>query len=780
MYFSPKRELLLFGLIVCLLLSACGGGGSAPSSPSSPAPSPSSNPDQTAAASAALMAILQPSTNQVTLSWTDTFSDETGYEVDMLDGSNNWVPQETLPTVANSESPVQWQRTLATQGTYVYRVMALLSSGSVPIQTASHSTQVIVNDSSTTPTIQIDHPQPLTGTVNLSVSGASSATSVEWFVDLNAIGTSGTAPSFSQSWDTSTVTNGSHLLIARVEVSPDSFVEVRETVQVFNSGLGVEIVSGTTYSPGPNRILVGVSSPVGVASVQVSVDGTSVGTLTSSNYPPGHCGGTCFEFTVPSSYGPHTVVATATDINGVTAQATATYYVGPAITITSPNPDAIVSGTLNLAGTFSPSTNVTLTATLGNFPILNTQSTPFSASFDLSGLPGGTYTLTVQAASSVPNIPTTVVQQNVTVEVNPVFTYTPIVSVGGNGALLGAENNLLLYKSGTDGTVHLRDTNASTEVVLSGADTIQFASDWYLNNSRVFVSGVGPDAPLNSAGIPGYQIYEWEPDGSRHNLSQLAGDTFDTQTAPIARWPWVTWGNENFVSPGNFSPGSTSCTLFNLQTDVATFINPPSGTSFMADCNLYLKASAVKLLFEANTGSSTSDIFQWDSGNPSQPPVKLTAGNSMNSNPQTDGTLLAWTSTTTSNDFGSLVTAATATPMTQTTVSTDAEVFNFQLKDGLLGWTEVPNSTTGGALVKAFDGTTTTTIAPLASIAFVQCTGGGAVMYGSANSQPIPMSLWMPAQGSRPVLPSQSGACFLSNQYLYFSNGSTIYRVVWR
>ena len=82
---------------------------------------------------------------------------------------------------------------------------------------ASHATQVTVNDFSTTPTIQIDHPQPLIGIVNLSIAGASSATSVQWFVDLNAIGTCSTAPSFSQSWDTSTVTNGSHLLIAQVE-----------------------------------------------------------------------------------------------------------------------------------------------------------------------------------------------------------------------------------------------------------------------------------------------------------------------------------------------------------------------------------------------------------------------------------------------------------------------------------------------------------------------------------------------------------------------------------
>ena len=298
---------------------------------------------------------------------------------------------------------------------------------------------------------------------------------------------------------------------------------------------------GTTYSPGPNSLLVGVSTPVGVASVQALVDGTSIGTLTSPNYPCGvvcHCAGsgTCFEFTVPSSFGSHFVLAIATDLNGATAQATGTYYVGPAVTITSPIPDAIVSGTLNLAGTFSPATNVTLTATLGNYPILNTQTTPFSASFDLTGLPGGAYTLTVQAVSSVPNIPTTVVQQNVTVEPNPVFTYTPIVLVSSNGALLGADNNFVLYKSGADGSVRLRDTNTSTEVVLSGADTIQYASPWYVDNGRVYTAGVGPDAPTSSDGQPSYQIYEWDPDGSRHNLSQLQ------ETPSIIRVPRLRTG----------------------------------------------------------------------------------------------------------------------------------------------------------------------------------------------------------------------------------------------
>ena len=182
------RDRVASSLLLCLVLAACGGGSPQTSSTTSSGTT-TSNPDQTAAASTGLTAVLDTSVDQLTLSWTDTFTDETGYEIDQLDSSNNWVPQGTLPSFASSGSSVQWQRTLAAQGTYVYRVLALLSSGSTPIQTASHATQVTVNDFSTTPTIQIDHPQPLIGIVNLSIAGASSATSVQWFVDLNAIGT---------------------------------------------------------------------------------------------------------------------------------------------------------------------------------------------------------------------------------------------------------------------------------------------------------------------------------------------------------------------------------------------------------------------------------------------------------------------------------------------------------------------------------------------------------------------------------------------------------------
>ena len=126
----------------------------------------------------------------------------------------------------------------------------------------------------------------------------------------------------------------------------------------------------------------------------------------------------------------------------------------------------------------------------------------------------------------------------------------------------------------------------------------------------------------------------------------------------------------------------------------------------MANCNLYLKANAVELLFDATTGSSISDIFQWDSGSPNQPPVQLTAGNAWNFDPQTDGTILAWTSkpNTAAYEIGDLVVTSTANPTTQTTLSTDVSLFQFQVKDGFLGWPEIPNQTTPGIQVKAFDG----------------------------------------------------------------------------
>ncbi len=529
-----------------------------------------------------------------------------------------------------------------------------------------------------------------------------------------------------------------------------------------------------------HTIAVYAGTPV---SVQVSLDGSLMGTLTAPNRY-GAYNEPLFIFTENFAPGTHSVKAVATYSDGTAAQGTGTFVAGPLLTINSPANDAIVSGTLALQGTFSPAATTTVTATLGNLSILNTQTSPFSTTFDLSALAAGTYTLTVTATSSNPTA-TTVIQRTVMVLVNPAFTYAPVVTLGSPTNLLAAENNLVLYRSADDASVRLRDTNTATEVLLAGAGSLQYASNWSVNNGHVFANGVGPDSPIGSTNALQFQIYEWDPDGTRHNLSQITGTQFDLQNDPVAHWPWVIWSNANAVAN---SP--TSYTLLNLETAIFQSIAPPAGSNSV-DNNGYdfiVTGNTIDFYFDADTtpagaSSHVSDIFHWNSA--SQQFVKITTGAALDYNPQTDGTLLAWKSGTPPGSYG-LVMTSIAAPNVQTLLSPNA-YGGFQLRDGLLAWAEgnvlvQPPQIPGPGTIKAYDGQTVSTLGT-AAYAYVVATGGGAVVYTTGATQDQSTTfLWTPTQPSRIVIAGDVLSCILSGQFLYFTSGQNqvLYRVLWR
>ena len=523
------------------------------------------------------------------------------------------------------------------------------------------------------------------------------------------------------------------------------------------------------------------------ATLQVFLDGSVMGTLTAPNQF-GAFNEPLYLFQETFPPGTHSVKAIATYIDGTTAQATGTFVAGPLLTLTSPVGDnAIVSGTLAVQGTFSPSGTTTLTATLGSLPSMSTHTSPFSLTFDLSGLAAGTYTLTVQATTSNPAA-TTVIQRTLMVLVNPAFTYTRVATSSVSVDLLAAENNLVVYQS-PDGSVRVQDTNTSSEVVLAGAASLQHLNYWTINNGHVFAAAVGADSPIGSNNQPQYQIYEWDPDGSRHNLSQLAGANFDFQSDPVAHWPWVIWGHENAtdVCCGE-DLSSASYTLLNLETGTSQLIAPPPGISYVITNNYDFLVNGntvdfyfLSITFPAGSSNFTSDIFHWNSD--SQQYVKITNGGAQNSPPQTDGTLLAWQ--TGPLPAHALVVAPIATPGAQTVLSTNAD--GFQLKDGLLAWIEgnestLPGQPSGPFTVKVFDGQTVTTLGTAAS-AFLPASGGGAIVYqiGTSEDQSTTF-LWTPTQSSRTLLPGETHTSILSGQFLYFTIdwSQPLYRVTWR
>lgn len=88
---------LRVGVAIALagLLAACGGGRSAQD--------PASDPLAAAALQAKLSASFQPAAQQVTLSWTDTFTNESGFRIERLSGAD-WVAVVSVPAASGSGS----------------------------------------------------------------------------------------------------------------------------------------------------------------------------------------------------------------------------------------------------------------------------------------------------------------------------------------------------------------------------------------------------------------------------------------------------------------------------------------------------------------------------------------------------------------------------------------------------------------------------------------------------------------------------------------------------
>jgi C1A family cysteine protease len=197
------------------------------------------------------------------------------------------------------------------------------------------------------------------------------------------------------------------------------------------------VVSGAT------TIQVSASDNVGVSSVAVTVDGSSIGTKTTAPY----------NFSWTADGNSHTVTATAKDAAGnsssnsisiskntVTADNTA-----PSVSITSPANGASVTGTVNVSVNASDNIGVSAVSLSIDGTLIGTSSTsPYNFSWDASSVADGTHTLTAKASDAAGNSSTQniLVAKNTTVTTLPPttlpsafsLTMPPVQNQGGKGS----------------------------------------------------------------------------------------------------------------------------------------------------------------------------------------------------------------------------------------------------------------------------------------------------------------------------------------------------------
>lgn len=723
--------------------------------------------DGVAASAAKLSSSIDLASYLVTLSWTDSYPLGTQYRVESRNADGSYSPLETIKGLGGTGSQVQWQR--AVTGATVYRVLTLLPDRQVVLSTAQGQESVSVEAPAAAPEILLNQDQPLSGTVQLSLSGSGSYASVSWYADLRLLG-QGSGSAQALNWNTSTEGNGQHLLLAKVQVSPDAYVELRRTVSVSNSNLALSSsVSGTT---GTILVDARASSEYGIATVAALFDGKEAGSLNAPNACSRWCSGSndVYRFTVDAAAagsGNHSMVLTATDKAGARKSVTLAVPVSnlPVVNLATPVDGAFVSGSLQVAGSASSdkSGELRVTASLGDYSLLSATGTSFDTRFSLAGVTPGSYTLTLRATDS--SNASTVVQRTVTVT-SAALDYPELFTIGVGGQLLAVEGDRVLYRA-VDGSLRLRHVVTSTEVELAQAVSINYASDWQLSEGLVYAYGKGSDCVL-------YCIYQWTAGGVISNLSNAkraaATEPIDkvqsTDLHPVARQGYVVWiGESNWY------------TLHHVASGSFRKIAQPAGTSYLGNWNydFFVGANGVEFYYWARTGGSDQaafyDVYQWSAATGSS--TRISAGGARAIYPRTDGQRVVWLQSPASSAVGTSI-SLMSLPVgggTSREITSNASE-SFVLRDGVLGWRETSSS---GNSLKADALGQTSVVSPLNS-ALLYGAGAGQLVFGEQGKT----YSWNAATRTRQLrIDASPNQVWISGRQMYFVMGAaqTVFRL---
>jgi hypothetical protein len=749
--------LLSLMVAAALALSGCGGGGTDDSTPT----------DLSAlAANAQLTASYDQDTRVARLSWNDTLPEGTLYLVQSQSSDGTFATLDTVAGAGGSSERLNWTGPI-TQTT-TFQVQAQPASGSaVTLQTEQKQSSVQVIVPSVSPVIALNMAEPVSGEVELSIEDQTQFSSVSWYVDTRLIGQGAASPGNPINWNTSSETNESHLVIARIETSTDSYTDVRRTVQVSNLNLAltasVRGTSGTIY------VDVSTSSPNGISQVEASFDGTPMPSLSEPNARCNRCSSNnIYRFTVDAASagsGEHTMSITSVDRQNNRKTITVAVPVDnkPVLSLSTPMDGALVYGSLLVSGsvTSDKSGEVTTTASLGELQFMNTTASSFTGSLDLSGLPAKTYTLTVSSRDS--SGATTVVQRNVTVTSSE--AYSPILDMGVDGRLLAADGAQLLYRNGAE-SYRLRNTQTGTEVSLTGANTVAGATDWQVSAGHVFVQGTDSDCVDTC-------IYHWRKDGSRRNLTLVnpysktsnEGDGYSRDLNPVVRGNYVIWFNWSGTNDDHY-------TVYNRSRNSFTKIDMPAGVNYLGnnDFDATVTGGTLRFFYWAQTGgsgnSSSFDVYRWDAN--SKTSTQLSTVNAANIYPQTDGVDVIWLQSPVGayNRISTLVSQPIAGGA-NAILATNAT--SLMAADGVVSWLE-------GSSLKARYAGEVRTLSSLKPVANLYGTSAGHVVFADQSK----LYSWNASSNTTVLrLDITPGQVITNGGYLYFvlGNGQMVYRV---
>lgn len=371
------------------------------------------------------------------------------------------------------------------------------------------------------PTVSLTAPSANTtvhGTITLAASASDNVgvTSAWFTVDGATIGSEDTAAPYTQSWNTTTVANGSHTIQAFArDAAGNTGSSSAITVSVSNTAADQTAPTVSVTAPAQNATVSGTvtlsataNDNVGVASVQFTVDGANVGSA---------------DTTAPYSYawptsgsnnGTHMIRAVARDAAGnvatssavtVTVSNAAADTTPPTVAVTAPGANATVSGTVTLSASASDNVGVTsVQFTVDGANVGSADSTsPYAATWSTTGLAAGSsHTIRAVARDKAGN---TATSAPITVKIaGSGDTTAPSVSVTSpsNGATISGTVTLYATANDNVGIVQVQfliDGHVLGTAASSGNSTYRLS--WNAGNSgngAHTITAVAKDAAGNT------------------------------------------------------------------------------------------------------------------------------------------------------------------------------------------------------------------------------------------------------------------------------------------
>ena len=743
--------------------------------------------DLALARAAAMKAILTASTGTLRLEWQDTFPQGTAYRVEVQAADGGITEVETLPGYG-APGVVLRSREIA-RGAVAYRIQAVLPGRSVPLRSAGSATQVRdLFTADAPPQIVIEPAEPVSADTRFSVNSARPVELVAWTLDGLPLGNGGAGPGNPIARDLAREASGTHRVAARVTLSNELSIDVQRDFRVSNAMPLVNLDAGH----------VEASAVSGIASVALSVNGSTIATLTAPNAcspgprPDLRCGvfpnlrydRYNFGFTGATlASGDYVLVYTVTDLSGRSVQRSSPLTVSnpPVISLSSPADGTLAHGSVRFRGTFladltgTVSVSASLTTVdpsrqpaqaLSFRPILNTTGTSIDLDADLAGIPPGTYSLSVIARNRGG---TAEIKRTLVVTSTPALRHDPLYVGDGFGiARFVAEGDVIAYRDQND---QVRLVNAATGATL---DVGILRTELVVSGGRLYSSVWMPGCSTVFGDVC---LHEWTLGGTVKLLSVgYSAPSFQV----VAKGPVVAWIEE--------SAPRSSIRLHEADRARYTTVTPPDGTEIWPSFDFYWRDGHVVIFYAASPKPFAPawpiEIFRWSSATGET--RRITAPELFIGKVMTDGVRVAWWQYPTyplpRENLDALLTQPVEGGAT-TTLSNS--VLHSDLRDGVLAWIE---STPSGVAIKASTSsgvqTITTDTAPAdsggagpgnAASTWLFGTSAGYVVYRQGRK----FLAWNTATGQSRVVMDTADVqgVQVNGDVVFFTIGRSLYRV---